>query len=335
MGQLNAFQKAKADALTFRPLPYMNEFLEELRIGGRNKDYIRTMQNGLSHFADFMRDEGVLHPEEISRIHLLRFQGHVNDRDEWSKSYRTAILKKVRAWCNWLEESGTLEKSSPWRGIKLPSTPKVPNPLSDDEFQQLFAAHRQGAFSSAMTPFSFHRREMILCLLYAWGLRIHELEAINLTDMDVRLDFVQVRNKGGGTKTMPYSPEIKKVFQRWAANRARFAVAGQDSLLIIQSGERLSKDGIYKIVAHLGEQAGVSVHPHQLRDTFGTHLLDNNVAVERAARLMGHTNIKQTLQYARVNDQPVADSHIAAIDPILAYLFGSMGNTRSLLESTS
>lgn len=323
-----AFQQAQADALQFRPLPYMDEFLQQLAVQGRNKDYIRTVRNGLSHFGDFLRTEGVRHPEEITRLHLIRFQGHVNDRQDWSKSYRIAILKKVRAWCNWLEESGALG-SNPWRAIKLGTIAKVPNPLSDDEFEQLFATHRLGAFT--MTPFGFHRREMILCLLYGWGLRIHELEAINMADMDVRLDFVQVRNKGGGTKSMPFSPQMKLSLQRWAAMRGKYALPGMDALLITQSGMRLGKDVIYKIVVELGQQAGVSVHPHRMRDTFGTHLLDDNVPLERAAILMGHgKNTKTTLQYARVNDHKVAESHLGAMDPRLAKLFQVVRNTRSL-----
>lgn len=325
---LNAFEQAKQNAIQFRPLPYMDDYLEELRVAGKNKDYIRTMRNALSHFGDFLRSEGIRHPEEIQRVHLVRFQGYANDRDDWSKSYRIAIMKKVRAWCNWMEASGEMITTNPWRSIKLGSVPKLPNPLSDDDFEQLFDQHRRGAFS--MTPFGFHRREMMLCLLYAWGLRIHELESINVADMDARLNYVRVRNKGGGMKSLPYSPEIKKIFQRWAAVRGRHSTPGEDALLITQSGERLNKDMIYKIVVQLGAQAGVSVHPHQLRDTCGTHLLDNDVPVERVSKILGHTNTRQTLAYARVNDRKVAESHEEAMDPVLSNLFTTVRNTRSL-----
>jgi integrase/recombinase XerC len=323
--KISAYAHAKMNAIKFRPLPHMEEYLEELAIAGKNKDYLRTLRNGLSHFADFMRSEGVLHPEEITRIHLVRFQGHVNDRENWSKSYRIAVMKKVRAWMNWMESTGKIHVN-PWKSIKLGHVPKQPNPLSDDDFEQLFNTHRQGAFS--MTPFGFHRREMILCLLYSWGLRIHELESINIVDMDATHDSVRVRNKGGTWKSLPFSPETKRVFQRWSAVRGRHAIPEENALLITQGGKRLTKDDIYKIVVALGEKAGVSVNPHQLRDTCGTHLLDDDVPVERVSKILGHTNTRQTLAYARVNNHKVAESHQNSMDPRLRNLFHSTRNLR-------
>jgi type 1 fimbriae regulatory protein FimB len=322
---LDAFQRAKLNALDFKPMSYMVEYLTQLESEKRNKDYIRTVRNGLAHFADFMRTENVLHPEEITRLHLVRFQGLCNERD-WSPAYRIQILKKVRAWLNWLEEVGYIE-NNPWIRIKVGTIPKKPKPLSDDEVEQLFLTHRQGAFT--MTPFAFHRREIILCLLYGWGLRIHELEALNVTDMDVRKEFVTVRNKGGGSKTEPYSPRTKQVFQRWTAARARNAIPTEDALLITSQGTRLDKDDIYRIVVDLGKAAGIAINPHRLRDTCGTNLLDSDVPAERVQQILGHSNLKQTLAYSRVNNKKVAESHEAAMDPRLSRLLFS--NTKDLV----
>ena len=232
---LNAFKAKKEIALSFNPMPYMNEYLAELDANGRNVDYIRTCRNSLAHFANFCLDNGIVHPGELERVHLIRFQAHCQQQ-EWSQNYRISILNKVRQWLNWLESLDYIF-SNPWLNIKIPQMKKQPKPLSDEEVELLFRAHRRGAFS--LSPFPFHRREAILCLLYAWGLRIHELEALNVSSMDFSLDFVVVRNKGGTVKTLPYTAEIKKILRRWISVRSQYGKREEDALLITNTGERL------------------------------------------------------------------------------------------------
>lgn len=296
------------------PLPYMQEFLNELEAQLRSPDYIRKVKLGLANFALFCRDEGIVHPAQVTRDHLLRYQAVVNRREDWRRGYRNQLLKYLRTWFNWLVNVRYLQES-PWYHIKIARVEKKPNPLTDEELNLLFEAHRRTAFT--MAPFVFHRREVILALLYGWGLRVHELVALNVANMDMRLDHVTAINKGGGTKSLPYTMSIKQVVTRYLPLRARFATVGEDALLIDQQGRRMSYDMVYKTVVELGRRAGVQVHPHQLRDTCGTHLLDSDVEVERVMKILGHRSLKQTLAYSQVNDRKVAESHERAMSPRL------------------
>lgn len=302
----------------WKPLAFMDEFIEQLRAEGKSKDYIRCMENALNKFAAFLRGEGVEHPEEISRMHLVRYQGNVNGDPNLAPLTRIQRMKYLRTWLNWCEEIGHID-NNPWIRIKLADIPKQPKPLTDEEVDLLFEAHRRSAFS--VSPFAFHRSEAILTLLYAWGLRIHELCGLNLANVDAQLDFVQTKNKGGGTKNLPYSPEIKRIMQRYLAVRGKHAKPGEDALFISTTGERLGTADVRRIVTDLGKMAGLSINPHRLRDTCGTHLLDSDVPVERVQRILGHKRLQQTLSYARVNDKKVAESHIEAMDPRLSRLF--------------
>lgn len=313
----------KSAALDFHPLPYMQEYLDELVGRDLNAGYIRGVRAGLIHLADFLHKEGVKHPGEVERAHIMRYQGDCNQQS-WTKSYRASMLKKVRQWFNWLTALGYIEKN-PWFNIKLPIPPKKPKPLSDEDVNQFFETHRKGMFR--LSPFMFHRREIILCLLYGWGLRLHELAALDFSKMDTRLDFVVVRNKGGTVKHLPYSEEMKKIFNRWARVRQTYAKTDEDALLITNIGGRLSDGDIYRIIKELGEEAGVNINPHRLRDTCATHLLSDDVALERAAAILGHSSTKMTLAYARINDKDVKTSHGKSMDPRIANLFN---NTRDL-----
>jgi type 1 fimbriae regulatory protein FimB len=315
---------------TFTPMPFMEDYLLEMEVNGSAPDYIRKIRVALSYFADFCKEAKVEHPEEIARPTILRFQAWLGQQ-KLAKSTQQQQMKYLRGWVNWLYEARMVTGGNPWHAIRVGRSEKKPDPLSDAEVEALFAAHRQGAFS--VPPFLFHRRETILVLLFAWGLRIHELHALTVTGMDTRLDFVQCRNKGGGTKTLPYEDGMKQVINRWLRWRANYARAGIDALLIDQRGNPISIGYIRDIIVNLGRQAGYDIHPHQLRDTCATTLLNNDVALERVAQIMGHTNLRQTLAYTRINNESVARDHSRVMTPTLDKLV--FRSTRELANATN
>jgi integrase/recombinase XerC len=312
--------------LPWHPLPLMEDYLENLEIEERTPAYVRNVKLGLTHFGIFAQQEGIKHPAEIERPHILRFQAYLNTVTKENGDYlklgtKQQQMKHLRAWIHWLLDTEVLTHD-PWIRIRVGRTTKKPNPLEDDEIAQLFAAHQQQAFS--ISPFFYHRRETILTLLYGWGLRIHELQGLTVSGMDTRLDWVTAKNKGGGTKVLPYADEMKQITQRWLAQRATRAVPEVDSLLIDQFGNELTTHNLRKIVSELGQRAGVNVNPHRLRDSFGTALLDNDVPVERIMKMMGHTQRSQTLAYARVNDHKIKESHDAVVNPLIKKLLGGL-----------
>jgi site-specific recombinase XerD len=310
--------------LPWNPLGHMQEFLDNLEADEAAYNYRRVVKVGLSHFANHCRAEGLKHPGEIERAHLLRFQTYLQDLtkpngEPYALSYRQQLMKYVRSYINWCADIGYID-ANPWHRIKVGQATKKPNPLEDEEIATLFAAHRNQAFQIA--PFVFHRREVILVLLYAWGLRIHELASLTCSQMDLRQDWVSVRNKGGKRKTEPYGLMLKQVIQRWMVVRARHATPGEDALLIGAEGQALSIQMIRKIVTDLGLRAGVPVNPHRFRDSFGTTMLDHDVEVERIMAMMGHTQRRQTLAYSRVNNPKLAESHDRVMTPLLGKLLG-------------
>lgn len=317
------------EPLPWNPLPHMQEWLDNLVAEEVTHGYIRMARVGLAHFAAFCEGENVEHPEEITRHHILRFQTYLTkvtkkDGEPLSLGYRKQLLKYIRNWINWLAEVEHIEKN-PWVRIKVGRVAKLPKPLEDDEIELLFSTHKQQAFS--VPPFYYHRREAMLVLLYAWGLRLHELQSLTVTAMDMRLDYVTVRNKSrqgsaNSKKVLPYGDELKNVVQRWLRLRATKANVGEDALFIDQYGRPLGQQSIRKIVTELGRRAGVQINPHRLRDTFGTTMLDNDVPVERIMKMMGHTQRSQTLAYSRVNDHKVKESHDQVVNPLINKLLG-------------
>lgn len=315
--------------LPWTPLPHMQEWLDNLVAEEVTEGYIKPARVGMAHFAAFAAAEGIRHPDEITRHHILRFQTHLTtitkqNGEPLSLAYRKQLMKYVRNWINWLAAVEHIE-TNPWVRIKVGRVDKKPKPLEDDEIALLFDSHRQQAFS--ITPFYYHRRETMLVLLYGWGLRLHELQSLTVAAMDMRLDYVTVRNKSrqgssNSTKVLPYAAAMKDVVQRWLRVRATHALVGEDALFIDQNGRPLSAHSMRKIITDLGRRAGIQINPHRLRDSFGTTMLDNDVPVEQIMKMMGHTQRSQTLAYARVNDRKVKESHDQVVNPLINKLLG-------------
>lgn len=310
------------DPIPWRPLPRMQEYLQELAAQLKAEDYIRKIKGSLGYFAEFLRDQGVTHPDEILRTHVIGFQSWVTDRvtsGEWKNSYASQHLVYVRGWLNWLEDVEYIE-DNPWRRIKMKGYSKKPNPVSEDDLALLFETHRKQAFS--MPAFFWHRREAILVLLYGWGLRIHEATTLTVSQVDMRLDFVTVRQKGGRTKNLPFTDPLKDTLQRYLRVRSQYAQPGEDALLIDREGTSISIETVRKVVTDLGKAAGIDVNPHRLRDTFGTDAINSDMEVERISKIMGHTNIKQTLAYSDINNRSLFEAHDKAMSPRLNNLLG-------------
>lgn len=317
--------------IQWKPLPHMEEWLTDLEVSEVTDHYTRQAKRALAYFALFADAEGIKHPDEIKRSHILRFQAYLTHRTKedgspLALSYRQQMLKYLRNWINWCERLEYLT-TTPWVRIRVGSTAKKPKPLEDDEIEQIFEAHRRQAFM--IKPFFYHRREAILVLLYGWGLRLNELESLTVAQLDVRLEYVTVRNKGRAgsantEKVLPYSEEMKGVVLRWLIHRGEKAIPGEDALFIDQQGKPQSQHMLRKIVTDCGRRAGVTINPHRLRDTYATTLLDNDVPIERIMRLLGHSSEKQVLAYARVNDPKLKQSHDAVMSPLLNRLLGGV-----------
>ena len=316
--------------MPWHPLPHMEEWLEVLAAEGVSSGYIRPAKVGLAHFAQFAAGANIQHPDEITRHHLLKFQTYLTsvkkqNGDPLALSYRKQLMRYLRNWINWLEEAEYIEKS-PWVRIKISRTRLDPKPLEAVEVAELFAVHRQQAFR--ISPFSFHRREAMLVLLFAWGLRLHELQALTLAALDMRLDHVTVGSKAraaslNSRRALPYGDELKLVLKRWFKVRATKAMVGEDALFIDRYGKPLSDHAIRQIITDLGQSAGIQINPHRLRDTFGATMLDHDVQVEQIMQMMGHTERSQTLAYARVGDPRLMESHERVITPIIRKFQGN------------
>ena len=307
--------KALWTPVPWYPLPYMQLWLDSIK-GHVSSTTYDGQRRSLSYFGQFAQAEGIRHPEELDRIHILRYQAWLmkdakSQRGQVpSRSYRRRLLLGLKQWIAWLEAEGHITKT-PWERIVIGGNrKKISKPLNDGEVLTVFEAHRRQAFS--LTPFVFHRRETLLALMFAWGLKNNEILALNVPNMDFRRESITIRfGQNERFKTLPYGEDLKGVVARWLQQRSRYAKPTDDALFIDTSGLRMSRRNLIKTVDDLGDRSGVDLSSTRLRNTYGAHLLRAGVERKVVKDLLGLVSQANVTLY-----DPLAQEKKDALEPI-------------------
>jgi len=181
----------------------------------------------------------------------------------------------------------------------------LPKPLREDEIEALLEAARGGD--------PVQRRDLaILELLYATGMRVSELVGLSLGDLDIDEGLARVFGKGSKERVVPFGGPARRAVADWLAHGrpafvpARWARRGDaESLFLGQRGRRMSRQHVWAVLRHYGEQTGLAdrLSPHVLRHSCATHLLDHGADLRIVQELLGHSSISTTQVYTKVSQE--------------------------------
>ena len=322
------------DMIPWHPLPMMEEYLEYVRDvqidKGRSDHYVADAKRELSWFGIYCIQNGFSHPEEIRRVDILKYMSWLPEQDsrnpliskKISVQYQRTLTGRVKHWFKWMWQNNYVLED-PFKDITIPPVAKVrkPNPLTEEEVSSIFDVHRRQAFRIA--PFYYHRRDVMLTLLYGWGLKVQELTALTVPRVNISQEFVRIPTHAGNVKNLPYPPEMKEAVARWLALRATKAIVGQDALIIDTKGYPMSSLMVFSILKDLGDKAGVTLNATRLRDSFGARLMENETPPERIASMMGNANTK-TIFALTEEMRRDREEHQEVIAPMLRKLTGGI-----------
>lgn len=156
-------------------------------------------------------------------------------------------------------------------------------------------------------------RDMAMAeLFYSSGLRLAELAAVNVGDIDPHAQLLSVTGKGGRTRTVPVGSVALAAIGRWLA--VRHAAADETALFTSRRGTRISPRSIQARLRLQGRRAGMhqDVHPHMLRHSFASHMLESSGDLRAVQELLGHANISTTQIYTHLDFQHLAKTYDAA-----------------------
>ncbi|MCW5608842.1 MAG: tyrosine recombinase XerC [Nitrosomonas sp.] len=196
---------------------------------------------------------------------------------------------------------------NPCIGIRVPrSHKKLPSALSPDETVQLLTF-------TALDTLTIRDRAM-LELFYSSGLRLAELTRLKLVNVDFQEGTVRVLGKGGKARVVPVGKQALDALQIWLKQREKIARPDVDALFLSQYGKAISSRTISHRLKERSIQQGLhqNVHPHVLRHSFASHLLQSSGDLRAVQEMLGHAHITSTQVYTHLDFQHLAKIYDAA-----------------------
>ncbi len=216
-------------------------------------------------------------------------------------------LSSVRSFYAYLLRRGTLS-ANPADDIPLPKLPqRLPKSLDIEAVTRLVEL-------PAATPLELRDRA-IMELFYSSGLRLAELTALDLGDLDLDGGLVRVLGKGQRERECPVGAKAIAALRAWLAVRESLATCASGTAMFLGAGgRRLTPRAIQKRIAEWGLKRGLDqrVHPHRLRHAFATHLLESSGDLRAVQELLGHASIAATQVYTHLDLQHLAKVYDAA-----------------------
>jgi integrase/recombinase XerC len=182
---------------------------------------------------------------------------------------------------------------------------RLPKTLDADRALQLLEGGVEDDFLA-------RRDQAILELFYSSGLRLSELTGLNCEDLDLADGLVQVLGKGSKTRVLPVGRKAREALEEWLKQRA-LANPQDDAVFVSQQGRRLGPRSIQLRVKAAGErELGQNLHPHMLRHSFASHLLESSQDLRAVQELLGHADIATTQIYTHLDFQHLATVYDSA-----------------------
>ena len=300
------------------------EFLDHLLyVRNYSKKTVSSYQEDIALFCEFIFNEGVL-MEDVDIICIRNFLTEELNRGVSKRSCKRRLCS-LKHFYKYMVSVGYIN-DNPFIFVSSPKVEtKYPHGLYKDQIQELFKRNAE------RTDGLKNRDQAILYLLYYSGIRAQELVTLNIQDISLRERRVRVLGKGNKERIVPFSADCQTVLKKYIDTDRKELLKlymenikkkpqkeGLDSLqsplFFNARGEKLTTRGLEYILDAIEEKIGlyVGLHPHILRHSFATHLLENGADLRVIQELLGHESINATQVYTHVTEEAMKETYMNA-----------------------
>lgn len=275
----------------------------EAHLAPRSAATRRAYRADLAGAIEWFGRLGVRAPEDVTRLQLRRYLASLATRGR-ARSTLARHAASLRAYFGWLARSGRLPASPAARLTAQVRGTRLPRVVGREVLDRLLDAPLEG------DPALAARDRAIAELLYGAGLRVAELCGLDLGDVDVRRGLVTVTGKGDKQRRVPLHRPGTEAVRAWLGHRAATMTPSSPSaaLFFNRRGARLGPRDVRRLLA---ARAGEPLHPHALRHTFATHLLEGGADLRVVQELLGHASLTTTQVYTHVSKERLQRVHRA------------------------
>jgi len=275
----------------------LNQYWDYLRIERQVSPHTLTnYQHQLDAILAILAEKGIQQVNP-SVVRLILAESRKQGLKEKSLALR---LSALRQFFSYLVQQGQM-KVNPATGISAPKQGKhLPKNIDAEQVQKLLS-------NDSKDPIDLRDRAMME-LMYSSGLRLSELQGLNLNSINTRVREVRVIGKGNKERIVPFGRYASHAIQQWLKVRPLLNPK-DDALFVSQQGNRLTHRSIQKRMETWGIRQGLNSHlnPHKLRHSFATHMLEASSDLRAVQELLGHSNLSTTQIYTHLNFQHLAE----------------------------
>ncbi len=242
-------------------------------------------------------------PQLVTRDLVRQYISFLTTSQKAKRSV-TRKLAAIRRYFAWHIRNGTL-KTDPTTGVRTPSgTGRLPKVLTKEQLNALLTCSNPD-----VPEWKSSRDTALIELLYGSGLRVSEVCSIDLESINDRNNTVIVLGKGSKQRQVPVSEPSVLAVKHWLKFRNEVVCQETYALFLNARGHRLAPRDVRRII---DERALTPTHPHALRHTYATHLLDNGADLRAVQELLGHSDVATTQRYTQVSKERLKSAYGAS-----------------------
>lgn len=301
-----------------RPLRYhrpmdshINEYVAHLAVErGASPNTVSAYRRDLTEYSRFLAERGLSSVEDVSRDDVTGFVSALRQRGLAPSSIERKVAA-VKGFHKFLVREGVTE-NHPTARVPLPKVPKrLPDVLSIEQAERLLAQ----PFPDSPAGL---RDRALLEVLYGCGLRAGEVVGLDLMDLDLEGGVMRVFGKGSKERLVPIGGLALSALDAYLRAgrphlrpKASVTIDGSAVFLSVR-GRRMSRQVLHRAVSEYGRRVGLeSLHPHTLRHSFATHLLEGGADLRALQDMLGHADISTTQIYTHVDTRHIREEYLS------------------------
>lgn len=262
---------------------------------------VEAYRRDLNQFVEFLKSQGITDFEDVDRLVFLDYLSHIRTLSDGSMAKNSTIARKLstyRSFYKYLNEYIGIP-NNPLNSLHSPKTSrKIPDFLFVSEIQTFLESY------DLQKPAEL-RDKMLFSLMYACGLRVSEIVSLQWDDVHLDDRFVRIVGKGDKERIVPFYQGLCSMFQSYRLSYWEKVAKQTNHVFVSLRGKPMTTRAVQMLMQKHADAIGMgmNVHPHMLRHSFATHLLDNGADIRIVQELLGHSSLSTTQIYTHLSPQ--------------------------------